>query len=183
MSLGYGILGFLNYGKMSGYDIAKAFDSSLKFFWHAQNSHIYLELKKLEKMGFISGDLVMQSDRPNKKIYSITSEGKKAFLDWLANSGGDEDVQFKSAFMMRVFFGGNLSPAQGADNLKKFRQSCVDYLERMSDIPDSIDRYGKNKESYQSLYWSFTADFGYVFIKCCIDWAERCITKLENLEG
>lgn len=46
MSLAFGILGFLNYGSMSGYDLVKAFESSLQFFWHAQNSHIYLELKK-----------------------------------------------------------------------------------------------------------------------------------------
>lgn len=43
MSLAFGILGFLNYAPMSGYDLVRAFDSSLQFFWHAQNSHIYLE--------------------------------------------------------------------------------------------------------------------------------------------
>lgn len=32
MSLGFGILGFLNYGPMSGYDLVKAFESSLQFF-------------------------------------------------------------------------------------------------------------------------------------------------------
>ncbi len=51
MSLGFGILGFLNYGPMSGYDLVKAFESSLQFFWHAQSSHIYLELKKTGKEG------------------------------------------------------------------------------------------------------------------------------------
>ncbi len=51
MSLGFGILGFLNYAPMSGYDLAKAFESSLQFFWHAQKNYIYLELKKLEQKG------------------------------------------------------------------------------------------------------------------------------------
>lgn len=45
MSLAFGILGFLNLGPMSGYNLVKAFESLLQFFWHAQNSHIYLELK------------------------------------------------------------------------------------------------------------------------------------------
>ena len=52
MSLAHGVLGFLNYGSMSGYDLAKAFSSSVQFFWNAQNSQIYLVLNKLEKQGF-----------------------------------------------------------------------------------------------------------------------------------
>lgn len=183
MSLGYGILGFLNYGRMSGYDIVKAFDSSLKFFWHAQNSHIYLELKKLEKKGYISGETVVQNDRPNKRLFTITDEGRKAFMDWLAEDVGKESVQFKSAFMMKVFFGGSLPPAQGIEILKSFRKDCMDYLESMSAIPDSISAYGANKESCQSLYWAMTADFGYSFINTCIDWAGRCIEKLEKLNS
>lgn len=182
MSLEYGILGFLNYGKMSGYDIAKAFDSSLKFFWHAQNSHIYLELKKLEKKGYISGEVVIQSDRPNKRLFRITEKGREAFLGWLAEENGVETVQFKSAFMMKVFFGGNLSPDQSICMLKEFRQNCIDYLKRMSEIPGSIASYGANKESYQSLYWEMTMEFGYSFIRTCIDWAESCIHKLEELK-
>lgn len=182
MSLEHGILGLLNYGKMSGYDIAKAFDSSLKFFWHAQNSHIYLELKKLEKKGYISGETVIQSDRPNKRLFHITEEGRSFFLEWLAEGNGMESIQFKSTFLMKVFFGGNLAPEQSANMLKEFRQNCISYLEHMSEIPSSINLYGANKEPYQSLYWKMTADFGYSFIKTCIDWAESCIRTLEDLK-
>lgn len=78
MSLSFGILGFLNYGPMSGYDIVKAFESSLQFFWHAQNSHIYLELKKLEKQGYICGEIVIQSDRPNKGFFLLPKPVKRS---------------------------------------------------------------------------------------------------------
>lgn len=77
MSLAFGILGFLNYGSMSGYDLVKAFESSLQFFWHAQNSHIYLELKKMEKKGYICGETVIQSDRP-KRYFLLLSQEKKS---------------------------------------------------------------------------------------------------------
>lgn len=181
MSLAFGILGFLNYKPMSGYDIAKAFESSLQFFWHAQNSHIYLELKKLEKKGYICGETVIQSDRPNKKIFSITETGKKEFMNWLAEGAGEEATQFKSSFLMKVFFGGNMTPAQSTDMLRKFKTDCEAYLEKMGDTPKSIDKYGHNKEIYQTMYWQFTVDFGYSFIKNCIEWAERCIGKLESI--
>lgn len=181
MSLAFGILGFLNYGPMSGYDLVKAFESSLQFFWHAQNSHIYLELKKLEKKGYICGETVIQSDRPNKKIFSITETGKKEFMNWLAEGAGEDATHFKSAFLMKVFFGGNMTPAQSATMLRKFKADCEAYLNRMEEAPDSIVTYGSNKEMYQTIYWQFTVDFGFCFIKTCIEWAEQCIQKLEAI--
>lgn len=181
MSLTFGILGFLNYAPMSGYDLVKAFESSLQFFWHVQNSHIYLELKKLEKNGYICGKTVIQSNRPNKKIFFITETGKKEFMDWLAEGAGEEATHFKSSFLMKVFFGGNMTPVQSADMLRKFKTDCEIYLEKMGSTPGSIEKYGYNKESYQTLYWQFTVDFGYGFIKNCIEWAGRCIEKLESI--
>lgn len=182
MSLAFGILGFLNYEPMSGYDLAKAFEFSLQFFWHAQNSHIYLELKNLEKKGYICGSTIVQSDRPNKKIYTITGTGKKAFMDWLAEGPGGDATHFKSSFLMKVFFGANMPPAQSAAMLRKFKTDCGAYLERMRSIPQSIEKYGNDMEAYQTLYWQFTADFGRGYIKNCIEWADRCIEKLENME-
>lgn len=44
MGLQHGILGFLNYGPCSGYELTKAFHSSVQFFWPAQTSQIYLTL-------------------------------------------------------------------------------------------------------------------------------------------
>lgn len=182
MSLGFGILGFLNYKPMSGYDLVKAFESSLEFFWHAQNSHIYLELKKLEKKGYICGETVIQSERPNKKIFSITDTGKKEFMNWLGEGVDEDALYFKSAFLMKVFFSGNMPPAQSASMLRQFKADCEACLQKMDSVPESIENYGSNKDAYQTIYWQFTADFGYCFIKTCIEWAERCIGKLEAVQ-
>lgn len=181
MSLSFEILGFLNYAPMSGYNLVKAFESSLEFFWHAQNSHIYLELKKLEKKGYICGETVIQQGRPNKKIFSITSTGREAFIDWLAKGSGEEALHFKSAFLMKVFFGGNMPPAQSVAMLRQFKTDCEAYLEKMGTVPGSIENYGSNKEACQTMYWQFTADFGYRLIKTCIEWAGQCIKKLETI--
>ncbi len=182
MSLGYGILGFLNYEPMTGYDLAKAFGDSLKFFWHAQNSHIYLELKKLEKEGYISGNTVIQSDKPNKRVFSITESGRAAFLNWLSQCPGTNDMHFKNAFLMKVFFSGNQSVSQNIAMLRQYKKNCEAYLRQMSTIPDSIESYGADTDTYQTLFWQFTADYGDRFIKTCIEWADQCIEKLEELQ-
>jgi len=47
---------------------------------------------------------VIQSDRPNKKIFSITETGKKEFMNWLAEGAGEEATQLKSSFLMKFFW-------------------------------------------------------------------------------
>ena len=54
MGLQHGILGFLNYGPCSGYELTKAFQSSLHFFWPAQTSQIYQTLNRLEAAAYIA---------------------------------------------------------------------------------------------------------------------------------
>lgn len=182
MSLGYGILGFLSYTPMTGYELAKVFGSSLEFFWHAQPSHIYLELKKLEGKGLITGETVTQSARPNKRLFSLTPAGRETFLEWLAQGPGEEATQFKSAFLMKVFFGGSQSPARTAALLRQFQADCGAYSLRMLEVPETIERYGEGRDPYRSLCWQFTADFGRRFIHTCAEWAGACAEKLEALE-
>lgn len=179
MSLPHGVLGFLNYGSMSGYDLAKAFSSSVQFFWNAQNSQIYLVLDKLEKQGFVTHQLVVQTDKPSKKLYSITEAGRAEFLRWLAAPNESISVEFKSAFLMKVFFSGNRTPAENVEMFRAFLDDCHSVLASMKSIPDSIRLYSQEVSAEAPLYWQFDADFGYSYMKMCIEWAERCIAKLE----
>ncbi|WP_077609373.1 PadR family transcriptional regulator [Clostridium sp. Marseille-P2415] len=182
MSLSHSILGFLSYGSMTGYDLAKAFGSSVKFFWYAQTSHIYHELNKLEQKQFVTCEIIVQTEKPNKKLYSITESGKNEFLRWLSSENHEFSKGIKNAFLMKVFFSGCKPPDQCIAMLKSFSDDCKKYLIEMNDIPTSIDHYGKLVKPYEKVYWNFTADFGYSYIQMCIDWADRCIKKLEEFE-
>lgn len=181
MSLSHGILGFLTYGEMSGYDLAKAFGSSLDFFWHAQTSHIYLELKKLEQSGFVAGRLIQQQEKPNKKLYHLTEAGQQEFFRWLGEADNGFTREFKSSFLMKVFFSGSVPPAQSVAMLQGFIAGCEAYLAQLAQTPQTIREYGRQVEPYQALYWELTADFGHGFMELCIAWARRCIARLEAL--
>lgn len=181
MSLQHGVLGFLNYGKMSGYDLAKAFSSSVQFFWNAQNSQIYLVLDKLEKQGFATHELIVQTDKPSKKLYSITDAGRAEFFRWLAAPNESMSAEFKSAFLMKVFFSGNRTPAENAAMFREFISDCRSILSSMGSVPGSIRQYSREAPAEAPTYWQFDADFGYSYIKMCIEWAERCVKKLEAM--
>lgn len=182
MSLSHSILGFLSYGSMTGYDLAKAFGSSVKFFWYAQTSHIYLELNKLEQKEFVTCEVVVQTEKPSKKLYSITEQGKNEFFRWLSSDSHEFSKGIKNAFLMKVFFSGCNPPEQCIAMLKSFSDDCSKYLNEMNDIPGSIEQYGKLVDPYEKIYWGLAADFGYSYIRMCMDWADRCIKKLEEIK-
>ena len=69
MALGDAILACLTERPMTGYELAKTFDSSIGFFWKADHQQIYRELSKLRDRGYIQGREVVKSGKPNKLIY------------------------------------------------------------------------------------------------------------------
>jgi DNA-binding PadR family transcriptional regulator len=77
MALRHAVLAALLDGEYSGYQLAKIFDIAVSNFWHAVPQQLYTELARLEKEGLITGRQVIQHDRPNKRVYTVTPEGIK----------------------------------------------------------------------------------------------------------
>ena len=69
--MGEAILTCLVEQPMSGYDLARSFQTSIGFFWKADHQMIYRELAKLRERGWVEGHEVIQSGVPNKFVYAI----------------------------------------------------------------------------------------------------------------
>ncbi len=104
------ILGFLMQKSMTGYDLKKAFSMSFSFFSDLSYGSIYPALKKMEDLGQVSKKLEIQDGAPNRKIYTITEKGRKAFLESLRRPLTPE--RHKSAFLMKLFFFAHLAPEE-----------------------------------------------------------------------
>lgn len=180
MGLQHGILGFLNYGPCSGYELTKAFQSSLHFFWPAQTSQIYQTLNRLEAAAYITHETVIQTGKPNKNVYSILPAGRAELLRWLSEQGRATDG-YKSEFLMKVFFAENLPPWQAITMLRTYADGCRAWLAGLDSVPQNIEEYGKLTEASAPVYWAFTAQFGRDYAQMCIAWAENCIKKLEEI--
>ena len=84
MSLRYALLALLTAQPMTGYDLAKAFHSSVGHVWHAPDSQIYPELRRMAGDGLIEGASVAWGPRGSKTEYTITDSGIAAFREWMA---------------------------------------------------------------------------------------------------
>ncbi|MFI0449744.1 PadR family transcriptional regulator [Actinomadura sp. 6N118] len=75
MALRHAVLAALLDGEYSGYQLAKIFDLSVSNYWHAVPQQLYAELTKLESEGLIIGRRIIQHDRPNKRVFTVTQAG------------------------------------------------------------------------------------------------------------
>src|SRR3954470_16678413 len=82
-TLRYIILGLLGARPMSGYDIKQTFDRAIASYWNAGNSQIYTMLKNLHKAGLVEVEVIVQTTRPNRKVYRLTEAGYAEITHWL----------------------------------------------------------------------------------------------------
>ncbi|WP_413248996.1 PadR family transcriptional regulator [Sinomonas flava] len=83
MSLRFALLAMLTSQPMTGYDVYKNFETSVGYVWHAPDSQIYPELRRMEQDGLIRGETVPWGRKGTKKRYEITVDGVAAFRAWL----------------------------------------------------------------------------------------------------
>ncbi|MGO3153407.1 MAG: PadR family transcriptional regulator [Galactobacter sp.] len=82
MSLRFALLTLLRVGPLSGYDLKKQFSMSVGYVWHAPDSQIYPELKRMARDGLLEPEDVPRGPKGTRTIYHVTDEGEAAFLDW-----------------------------------------------------------------------------------------------------
>lgn len=83
MSLRYALLALLRVGPLSGYELQKQFSASVGHVWHAPDSQIYPELRKMEAEQLIEGEEQPRGQRATRRVYHVTDAGNRAFLAWM----------------------------------------------------------------------------------------------------
>lgn len=78
-TLSYGLMGLLTTESYTGYELML----KMGLFWHVNHSSIYPILSELEKECLVNYKLIKQTEKPDKKVYSITDNGIKLVKEWL----------------------------------------------------------------------------------------------------
>ena len=108
------LLGFLYDGPKTGWDLLQEIDRGLSRFWNVTPSHVYRELRALQDRRLVSAGRTGIRDR---RPFTITTAGKKAFRQWIAQEPGPE--QIRNPLLITLWFGRHLD----ADTLAGFLDS------------------------------------------------------------
>ena len=181
MPLEHAILGFLEYGPMTGYDLKKYFDQSIAHFWSATQSHIYKALENLEKDGFVEFKVIPQDDKPNRKEYRITPAGRSELQRWLTTPLLLEPV--RESWLIQIFFSTISSNEEIASlfeaRMKEIQERLKVYKE---DAQAALDRNANEMgiERAREL-WQITLDYGIAFYEFELKWDKRMLERVNNL--
>lgn len=108
VSLRHAILGFLSIQPMSGYDLKRYFDASVRHFWSADQAAIYRALNDLDAEQLVEHERVAQATRPDRKVFSLTYAGRAALDEWLATPA--PPVARREPLLVKLFFAGRMAP-------------------------------------------------------------------------
>jgi len=167
-------------GPTTGYDLDKLFENSLGNFWHAKTSHIYRELRAMEEQGWLSSERIVQEEKPNKRVYSITSEGKAELLNWLSSSGAGLGGSLKNVFLMKMFFSGELGKEAALKLVREYREAAAARIPALAQARREIAQ-DEIKYPKHAPYWKLTLLNGEIGAKAALEWADKAIEILENI--
>jgi DNA-binding PadR family transcriptional regulator len=104
-------------GERSGYDLLKLVQKAIAHVWSPARSGLYAVLPRLVGSGLATRRVVAQPTRPDKQLYRITRDGRRALDDWLeAVEPGSRDV-----FFLKLFVGGLTTPEVLLEHVAQFR--------------------------------------------------------------
>ena len=191
MSLRYALLALLRVGATSGYDLQKQFDTSVGHLWHAPDSQIYPELRKMEAAGLIEGESQVRGTRATRRVYHVTSTGEDDYRAWLNGpltyARVREPASLKAAYLEAA------EPAAAraflADHISHWRGELAQWEAELELIdtrsnPALVKRLGETDPDDQDRVVAFKR-LGYENLvdraRAEIAWAERGLALLDEL--
>ncbi len=170
----YAVLGMLSFGdELSGYQLKKRADNLRFFYWSPAHSQIYAELRRLEKLGYVTHREVRQVRRPDKRVYRITDAGQDVFETWM-NESPVEPVSLKHSVVLRLFFGHVADP-------DRLREVLADYAEQVSEVIEDLQGISDEiSESDQFFYPAVVAEWGIGYYEAERRAALRAIERLDE---
>lgn len=81
--LRYLALGLLMPGPDHGYQLDQTLGEVFGMIWKAGQTKLYVTLSALEEEGLLGIEMERQENRPDRKVYHLTQEGKQEFMDWV----------------------------------------------------------------------------------------------------
>lgn len=180
MSLKHALLGLLSYEPMTGYELKQFFDISIAHFWTAELSQIYPTLKTLEDSGYVTKHVEVQENRPNRKVYEITADGREELVRWMR--GAEPPANLRDPFLIKVFLGTEIAVE---DMLVLMRRQMEEH-QKVIAFSETVLReriaHGV-KEGFtekHALYWTLTLDMALAYRRAYVDWCQRSIALLEE---
>ncbi len=127
---------------------------------------IYVTLQRLERDGLVRSQDVVQSARPNKRVYELTDSGREAVLGWIDKTS--EGPRVRDEFFMKLV----LSKLAGASDqlglINRQRRHYLTQMRSLSELAVVADRRIPR----------LLIEGAMLHLQADLDWLQRCQEEL-----
>ena len=178
------MLGLLAREALSGYDLKRRMGERVGFFWQARHSQIYPELARLEGEGMVTHLVVEQQDRPDKKVYEITSVGLDALKEWV--TAPVEPRAARDELVLKAYSGWLADPEKAAALFREQQRLHKEQLLRYEEIGAWMeDEWGEDLGRPGSPRFAGYAALqrGIIYERGYAEWCAWMVDRLEKDAG
>ena len=172
------ILGFLKNRELTAYDIKKAMEQSISYFYSSSFGSINPALKKLEKQKLVTCKETIENHRV-KKYYKITVTGFENYMSWLKepiNIG-----RIKEDALVRLFFMGDIDSNSQKAIIRNYLTELKETRNVFEELKNELTKTKIAKNHKQKAKFQLsTLKFGIDYYKFTYKWFNDFLKDLEN---
>ena len=176
----YLILGILSIEpQKSGYDIRKAVESSVSYFWRESYGQIYPTLKRLAAEGLIVPCRAKGKGRAERQAYSLSPAGRQRLQAWLALPYREDPP--RNEFLLKLFFSKAVPAGTALKHVEDFREKNEQLLGALLAIEKTAKANGS--PSSHLPYWMLTLSYGIAQVRASVEWSNGALATLASLDA
>ena len=167
LSMEHALLGFLSARPMHGYELFQTLNSpsGLGLVWRLKQSQLYALLAKLEERGFVQATVEPQENRPPRKMFDLTEDGRRALGVWIRTPVA-RPRELRLEFLAKLYFarleGPETTRQLTTRQISRCRSWLAEYESRLRDL--------NQVQSYERLVW----DLRTRKIEAMLEWLVAC---------
>jgi DNA-binding PadR family transcriptional regulator len=172
LSIKHAILGLLTSGPQHGYALKAAYEGQLVPGATLNIGQVYPALEKLQQDGQVTVEVVAQSERPDRKVYTITESGRRELHDWL-NAPSKQETDPRNETYLKLMLAWRLSQQSPGsvdplDVVDAERRACLSRLHELTTLRAREEKQGS------ALPTLLLLDLAIFRLNAFHQWLERC---------
>ena len=173
----YVLLGLLSHEPLTGYEMKKRLDTTLRFFWSGSFGSIYPTLNQLEAECKVTREDTSSNGR-EKISYSITEYGKETLKEWLKKPVEKDELRYET--LLKLFFG-NENGFEGAmEHIERFEEKCRNELFVLNMFAENL-KQELDKDTHK--YYYLTVRFGMKTYESYLEWCKDAKEQIKTWNG
>ena len=172
------ILGLLSLTNLTIYDLKITFQKGIYFMYSSSTGSLQAALRKLIGNGLITFSENVENGK-NKKVYSITENGRNYFINWLSTPMNSPKLN--NMELGKLFFMGMLPENTRIELIAEYIKNLQTKLSIVLEIKNqAMSVKFDNDKADIAMFQLSTIDFSIDSIRFEIEWYQSFYKKLEE---